>query len=202
MPIEQAISTVVDVWGLNIYGGISTDFPIFRTNVIQAASGAYAKPLWLTEWGIPSGQNVPTNAVGPINGNAQTQQLSAADLATGAKSIATDIEYIHTNLGFIAGGFYFEYTDEWWKNCSFNTNDVNTEVSPLNQQTGMYQTNSDGKVTMNNGSLVYPAYPFTHDGSQSTLWRQPTPTKTPRRLATRCAAGPFLNRTRLPRLLC
>ena len=39
LPIEQAISMVVDVWGLNIYAGMSTDFPIYRTNVIQAGNG-------------------------------------------------------------------------------------------------------------------------------------------------------------------
>jgi hypothetical protein len=169
MPIERAISTVVDVWGLNVYAGMSTDFPVFRQNVIQASNGAYARPLWLTEWGTPSGGNVPATAVGPIQGNAQAQTLSPQGLATHAKGITADIQYIHTNIGFIAGGFYFEYTDEWWKNCSFDPKQVNTAVSPL-QSNGMYLTNSDGKVTMLDGSLVYPAYPFTHDGSASPDW--------------------------------
>ena len=38
---------------------------------------------------------------------------------------------MHTNLGFVAGAFYFEYTDEWWKNASFDPTQVNTTVSPF-----------------------------------------------------------------------
>ena len=153
LPIEQAISMVVDVWGLNIYAGMSTDFPIYQSNVIQAGNGAYARPLWITEWGTPSGENIPKGGVGPIVGNAQTQQLSPQDLAIGAKAIAADMQYMHTNLGFVAGAFYFEYTDEWWKNASFDTTQVNTSVSPFDPQTGEYQTNSQGQVTMKNGTL-------------------------------------------------
>lgn len=169
MPIEKAISTVVDVWGLNIYGGISTDFPNYQKYVVNAASGKYARPLWITEWGTPSGKNNPAIA-GPISGNAQAQELSPAELATGAQKIAADISYMHTNLGFVAGAFYFEYSDEWWKNASLDPTQVNTAVSPLNPQTGMFQTNGNGQVTMLNGSLAYPAYPFTHDGSESPDW--------------------------------
>ena len=170
LPIEQAISMVVDVWGLNIYAGMSTDFPIYRTNVIQAGNGAYARPLWITEWGTPSGENIPEGGVGPIEGNAQTQQLSPQDLAIGAKAIAADMQYMHTNLGFVAGAFYFEYTDEWWKNASFDPTQVNTTVSPFDPDTGKFDTNPQGQVTMLNGSLQYPAYPFTHDGSASPDW--------------------------------
>jgi hypothetical protein len=47
---------------------------------------------------------------------------------------------------------------------------VNTAVSPFDPQTGKFQTNGQGQVTMNNGTLAYPAYPFTHDGSASPDW--------------------------------
>jgi hypothetical protein len=67
---------------------------------------------------------------------------------------------MHTNPGFVAGAFYF---DEWWKNSQFNPVNVNTTISPLNPQTGEYQTNSAGQVTMKEGTLAYPGYPFTHD---------------------------------------
>ena len=170
VPIEQAISTVVDVWGLNIYSGMSGDFDDYQTNVINAASGANARPLWLTEWGTPAGENIPVGESGPTSGNAKAGDLSAEELALGAQGIAADISYMHTNLGFVAGAFYFEYSDEWWKNSQFNPKNVNTTISPLNPQTGEYQTNSAGQVTMNDGSLAYPGYPFTHDGGQSTDW--------------------------------
>jgi hypothetical protein len=170
VPIEQAISTVVDVWGLNIYSGMSGDFDDYQTNVINAANGAYARPLWLTEWGTPAGKNIPVGQSGPTSGNAKAGDLSAEELALGAQGIAADISYMHTNLGFVAGAFYFEYSDEWWKNSQFNPADVNTTISPLNPQTGEYQTNSAGQVTMKDGTLAYPGYPFTHDGGQSIDW--------------------------------
>jgi hypothetical protein len=170
VPVEQAISTVVDVWGLNVYSGMSGDFVNYQTNVINAANGAYARPLWLTEWGIPAGKNIPVGELGPTAGNAKAGDLSAAELASGAASISADISYMHTSLGFVAGAFYFEYSDEWWKNSQFNPKDVNTTVSPLNPNTGEYQTNSAGQVTMKDGSLAYPGYPFIHDGGQSVDW--------------------------------
>ena len=169
-PVEKAISTVVDVWGLNIYSGMSGDFDDYETNVILAARGAYGRPLWLTEWGTPAGQNIPVGVSGPTAGNAQAGDLSASELANGVKSINADISYMHTNLGFVAGAFYFEYSDEWWKNSQFNPANVDTNVSPFNPQTGEYQTNTAGQVTMKDGTLAYPGYPFTHDGGQSIDW--------------------------------
>ena len=130
VPIEKAISSVVDVWGLNIYSGMSGDFDDYQTNVIDAANGAYARPLWLTEWGTPAGKNIPVGESGPTSGNATAGDLSANELALGAQGIAADISYMHTNLGFVAGAFYFEYSDEWWKNSQFNPANVNTTISP------------------------------------------------------------------------
>ena len=170
VPIEQAISTVVDVWGLNIYSGMSQDFVDYQTNVINAANRAYARPLWVTEWGTPAGKNIPVGQPGPTQGNATAGDLSASELALGAQSISADISFMNANLGFVAGAFYFEYSDEWWKNSQFDPTQVNTAVSPKNPATGEYQTNSQGQVTMLNGSLAYPGYPFTHDGGQSPDW--------------------------------
>ena len=170
VPIEQAISTVVDVWGLNIYSGMSQDFVDYQTNVINAANRAYARPLWVTEWGTPAGKNTPVGQPGPTQGNATAGDLSASELALGAQSISADVSFMNANLGFVAGAFYFEYSDEWWKNSQFDPTQVNTNVSPKNPATGEYQTNSQGQVTMLNGSLAYPGYPFTHDGGQSPDW--------------------------------
>ena len=83
VPIEKAISTVVDVWGLNIYSGMSEDFNNYETNVILAANGAYARPLWLTEWGTPAGKNIPVGVSGPTSGNAQAGDLSASERGVG-----------------------------------------------------------------------------------------------------------------------
>ena len=107
----------------------------------------------MTEWGTPAGKNIPVGESGPTSGNAMAGDLSANELALGAQGNAADISYMHTNLGFVAGAFYFEYSDEWWKNSQFNPANVNLDVSPLNPQTGEYQTNSQGQVTMKEGTL-------------------------------------------------
>lgn len=170
VPVEQAISSIVDVWGLNIYSGISTDFPIFETNVVKAKKGAYARPLWVTEWGTPSGNNVPAGQVGPPTGNATTQAYSEAELKTKSAFLTSAIGYMNTNLSFVAGAFYFEFCDEWWKVDSIDPKLVNKAISPLDPATGKYKTNGDGKVTLLDGSTVFPAYTFTHDGSNSAAW--------------------------------
>ncbi len=168
--IESVISQVVDVWGLNIYAGINSDFPVYQANVVEAANGAYARPLLVTEWGTPAGQNTPPGTLGPTSGNARAQELGAPGLAAGAATIGSAVATMQQYLDFVAGAFYFEFTDEWWKNTAFDTTQVDTEKSPLDPATHMYQTDNDGKVSMLDGSKVYPAYPFTHDGGQAPDW--------------------------------
>jgi hypothetical protein len=170
MPVEKAISTVLDVWGLNIYSGLSQDFPIFEKNVVKAANGSYARPLWVTEWGVPSGGSVPAGSLGPPAGNARAETLNAAGLAVAAESLSHDVSLMHPYLDFIAGAYAFEFSDEWWKNASLDPTTVNTSVSPYNPATGTFQVDGDGKVTLKNGEKVFPTYPFIHDGSASPDW--------------------------------
>jgi hypothetical protein len=170
IPVEKAISTVVDVWGLNIYSGLSGDFPIYEKNVVSAANGSYARPLWVTEWGVPSGGSVPAGALGPPAGNARAETLNAAGLAVAAESLTHDVSLMHPFLNFIAGAYAFEFTDEWWKNASLDPTTVNTAISPYNPATGMFAVDADGKVTLLSGEKVFPTYPFIHDGSASPDW--------------------------------
>lgn len=170
MAIESVIGQVVDVWGLNIYAGIDGDFPVYQANVVEANQGADARPLFVTEWGTPAGQNSPPGALGPTSGNAKAQELDAAGLAAGAATIGSAVATMQNYLDFVAGAFYFEFTDEWWKNTSFDPTQVDTAKSPLDPATQMYQTDGQGKVAILGGGSVYPAYPFTHDGGQEPLW--------------------------------
>lgn len=170
MPIESVIGQVVDVWGLNIYAGIDGDFPIYQANVVEANQGADARPLFVTEWGTPAGQNTPAGMPGPTVGNAKAQELDAAGLAAGAATIGSAVAMMQNYLAFVAGAFYFEFTDEWWKNASFDPKHVDKAKSPLDPATQMYRTDAQGKVAMLGGGSVYPAYPFTHDGGQAPAW--------------------------------
>ncbi len=105
VPVEQAISMVVDVWGLNIYSGISSDFPIYQKNVVDAAKGKYARPLWVTEWGTPAA--TCRTRPRPTTGNAQAEQLSSDELTASAQQITAEATYMQTNLGFVAGATLF-----------------------------------------------------------------------------------------------
>jgi len=129
-PIEQVISSIVDAWGLNIYSGISTDFPIFRANVINAANGAYKRPLLVTEWGTPSGENVPAGAAGPPDGTATAQPLTPAQFTTAGFTIQNAITNMQANLDFVMGAFYFEYSDEWWKNSATPVTTQDASANP------------------------------------------------------------------------
>ena len=115
MFLSSRRSPVVRV-GLEHLFGHERGLCYYQTNVINAANRAYARPLWITESGIRR-ENIPVGQPGAAVGNAMAGDLSAAELASGAASISADISYMHTNLGFVAGAFYFEYSDEWWKNA-------------------------------------------------------------------------------------
>lgn len=169
LPIEQVVSTVVDVWGLNAYAGITTDFPIYQQNVVEADNGAYARPLYVTEWGKAAGRN-KGGLPGPATGNAEGEELSSDELTVNAKKITEYTNIMGSYISFIAGAFYFEFSDEWWKNTSFIPANC---VSQFCDATQMFETNQDGTVSMEIdgiASSVYPAYPFVHDGSEDPNW--------------------------------
>lgn len=118
VPIEQAISMVVDIWGINNYGNMANHLGKFQKNVVKAQNGAYARPVWFTEWGVASGRNSPRNAEGPPNGTAGTTDLGSAGTVQALATMSTYTSAMQNNLNFVAGGFFFEYCDEWWKNSS------------------------------------------------------------------------------------
>ncbi len=178
-PLEKVISNLVDVWGLNIYAGMSGDLSRFQQFVINPG---FARPLWITEWGVSGGKNVPAGTQGPLEGAATGAEKSVAEQQIAASQITAQIELMQDHLTFVAGGFYFAYSDEWWKNYL----DPNT-VQPLptaqnpyaniDPNTGLYiQQDAQGRVTTNvplpDGSFrkVYPTYVWRQDGSTSPDW--------------------------------
>lgn len=153
-PIEKVISSVLDVWGLNIYAGISTDFPTFRQNVIEPDNGAYEAPLWVTEWGTPSGKNVkgPDGSLqGPPDGDATARKLTPQEFTQNASIISNAITHMQDHVDFVMGAFYFAYSDEWWKNESTPVTEQNASASPdwPEEYWGLYSVAVNGRSAIN-----------------------------------------------------
>jgi hypothetical protein len=124
----------VDVWGVNIYRGRTF------TNLYDQIKQYTTKPVLLTEYGASAayhtgltntyswvntptglGQCTPTTPAGTLTAD------NVAELpATGNPDMAGLIDLVQNNAqllysgykdqgGIVSGGFYFEWTDEWWK---------------------------------------------------------------------------------------
>ncbi|HEY0734327.1 MAG TPA: hypothetical protein VGD69_05435 [Herpetosiphonaceae bacterium] len=176
VPVEQIISTICDVWGLNIYAGMGDSLQHFDAHVFQTP---YARPLLVTEWGHAGTENHPASAVGPIAGNAGLVEQDSTGMKTAADGIDSDIAAMQGYLKFVSGGTYFEWTDEWWKNDSFWDAIPQSQQDYLNEQISAwkpgappptYQLDAAGKITFNSGQTGYPQYTFVWDGSANQAW--------------------------------
>jgi len=147
MPVEQIISGIVDAWCLNIYSGMSTSLDSYRTNVVEADGGSYKRPLLITEWGTPSGKNVPDGAAGPPAGTATAEELSTAEFEANAVILQGYITAMQSNIDFVNGAYFFEYTDEWWKNkdTPFTEQNASTDPSWPEEFWGLYGIAANGR---------------------------------------------------------
>ncbi len=181
VPVEMIISTICDVWGLNIYAGMEESLQTYQTNVFDKA---FRKPLLITEWGHSATTNDPAGAKGPSEGTARLKEKSKAGRQTAASNLNADVEAMNSYLAFVNGGTYFEWTDEWWKNDSYWDLIPQSQQDHLNQQIAnwqpgdpvpSYNTQPDGRMNFEaaNGTVVgngYPQYTFTWDGTDSAEW--------------------------------
>lgn len=123
----------VDVWGVNIYRGRTF------TNMFDEITQYTKKPVMLTEYGAtaayhPQWKNsytyakdlkglgfcTPTTRDGPLTRDVrelpQTGNPKMAGLVDYATNNAKLLYDGYKNQGGVtSGGFYFEWTDEWWK---------------------------------------------------------------------------------------
>lgn len=121
-----------DTWGLDIYRGPH----LTRTGLWQQIEDATTKPVMLGEYGSPSGRlylstavhgpqghciNYPMGEPGttedveelPNKATANPNMQNLADYVTGNQQ---DIfANYSSSQAVISGGFYFEFSDEWWK---------------------------------------------------------------------------------------
>jgi hypothetical protein len=92
----------IDIWGINSYRGtVSTGFD----NLFTSFSAASGKPLLVTEYGCPASGRSDGGIV-ELPDNAQSQ----------ADYVKAHWQDIAANSNVAAGGYVFEWTDEWWKN--------------------------------------------------------------------------------------
>ena len=88
-------------WGTwkSVWQDIDWDLKDYNKYVVQTN---YAKPLIVSEWGIPA-----ANTSGEL-----TKEEFQEKISTIMKPHGEDIQ---ENSSFVAGGQYFEWNDEWWK---------------------------------------------------------------------------------------
>jgi hypothetical protein len=128
----EKYNAAVDAWGVNIYRGRTL------TNLFAQIRRFTKKPVMLTEYGATAayhvdwkntyswtpglnglGQCTPSTRNGPEN--RDVKELPAS----GNPNMAGLVDYVTNNakllhVGYndgavVSGGFYFEWTDEWWK---------------------------------------------------------------------------------------
>jgi hypothetical protein len=129
-------NAAVDAWGVNIYRGRT--FTNLFAQIKQYTAKA-PKPVLLTEYGASAGyhihwKNTYTWAKGP-NGLGECHpdkrdgplDRDVAELPPSSNpDMAGLVDYVDNNAsqlysgykndaGIVSGGFYFEWTDEWWK---------------------------------------------------------------------------------------
>jgi hypothetical protein len=132
-------NVAIDVWGINSYRGRTF------TNFTTAYGAATKKPILITEYGATAAYHpsIPTKYVYPTDGNKTltaactpnfipgqnfpaTSPTDIAELpATGDRSMAGLVDYVTNSTTLIhdsfmsdqvlSGGFYFEWSDEWYK---------------------------------------------------------------------------------------
>ncbi len=109
----------LDVWGINSYRGTQTSG---FDNLFSTFESASSKPLVVSEFGAPASDH-------DADGKAVLQPNNAQDQSDYIKTHWQDIA---ANSDVCAGGYVFEWNDEWWKvnNMPIYTHDASTAPGP------------------------------------------------------------------------
>jgi hypothetical protein len=127
--VPQRFAEAFDVWGINIYSGMKETLTNYKNYVVNNPETQL--PLVVSEWGIAGGKNVPEGAAGPPVGTATARELTPDEFQSRINELMIpDMNAMHSNLDFVAGSQFFEWTDEWWKNESTPAWEQNASASP------------------------------------------------------------------------
>jgi len=125
----------VDAWGINAFRGRTL------TNLFTEIASVTKKPVLLTEYGAPASYHVdwkntyswktgawpagigsctPTEPDGPTNRSAAELPETGNPAMAGLVDLATNnASLLYSGFkdddGIVSGGFYLEWSDEWWK---------------------------------------------------------------------------------------
>lgn len=126
---QMANTPHIDFWGYNVYGVTSLDLhsymmtqptPGNKSMGYQYFSNTYpdsAKPVLFTEWGQPVTTHTESGSSNAANLTI-TDAPAEVSLAV-AKMVQDWGNDLYSNkYPIFGGGFYFEFSDEWWKGNS------------------------------------------------------------------------------------
>lgn len=95
----------VDIWGLNIYAGISFN------NVLENWKNKSTKPIYIAEYGADA---MNTQVAGGVPVGWTYDEASQAEATLRLTTLIKD-QLSSNNSGAVIGGTIFEFNDEWWK---------------------------------------------------------------------------------------
>ena len=135
----EKFGAAVDVWGINVYRGRGFVYTGQTGDLFAQIRATTTKPVVITEYGGTAGWH-PKGSIGKTYKYPLSDGSGACQPAGGLPYAITDIApmpatgkismaglndlvtFSNTQLyqgwksdGVVSGGFYFEWTDEWWK---------------------------------------------------------------------------------------
>jgi len=167
----EQYGAAVDAWGINIYRGRTF------TNLFDQIRSFTKKPVMLTEYGASAAYHPMThdkyfytpndpNAIAHCErggGATNVNDVAELPLSSGSnpnmagltdyvQNTTTLLEQGYAMDGVVSGGFYFEWTDEWWKANQGNANAhlgnvaFNGAFPGCNEDQGWYGINAVSKT--------------------------------------------------------
>lgn len=103
-------ATAEFAWGFDIYSGLATTLQYVKTN-------NPTRPFIVAEWGEPAGYH-PAPSSSPYDVTewpSATVSTLTNYLTSQAQTIYNSSTVRHQHSGVDSGGFYFEWSDEYWK---------------------------------------------------------------------------------------
>jgi hypothetical protein len=149
-PVQKDLSKSFTATGINTYRGPKGILPQeYQKYLIEGKK--IKRPLLITEWGAPYSMRVDGKGA-EISGD--TVQ-SHAKWVRGCWKQFSD----RSSFPFLAGGYYFEWTDEWWKAGERGQHNFNPDSSKNDEFPGKYDDEAwfgvMGTAVSNRDHMVY-----------------------------------------------
>jgi hypothetical protein len=102
---NESKMTEFHVVGINCYEGLGMEGNLIERHRAMNGDGRKVKPLLVTEWGCPYSSRQ----------SGQVAELPASKLPDLENFLKAEYRAMANNRDVCAGGFYFEWCDEYWK---------------------------------------------------------------------------------------